>query len=483
MPSRPGPQRPLQSPETSLQRISRRVAVGDRQGAWCLLSWARLPALQCPPPCTAGHLTGRDTGSDHDDRDECAAPPVRRVSRQPVCRASSTSIRAGLRARPGADLLSRLAVHRARLRAAEAGQLPHRADRRLPDRAGARGHGVDPRLPQLLPPSRLAAVQRRARHARPSSSVPTTSGPTTSTGGCSPRARWARVSTRPVRPEAGALRDASAATSSSAWPRRPPDFAPIARSCRALPRAAPARARQGRLRVHDHREGQLEARLGKQPRVLPLRRQPPGTVHAPSRKHRPSPASAAPTSDPVIVAHWRHCEALGLPSKFRLSPDGRLRTARMPLLGLGGELHAAGEAAVRQGAVRTSRPAPASAPCCSFTIPPPGTTCSPTMPSPSACCRSGPTRTQLTTKWLVHQEAVEGVDYEPRGAHRTSGPRPTSRTAGSSRKTSSASVRRATNPAPSPTCTRAACIQFVEWYSAHLQAHLAQGAGTLTEVA
>ena len=28
------------------------------------------------------------------------------------------------------------------------------------------------------------------------------------------------------------------------------------------------------------------------------------------------------------------------------------------------------------------------------------------------CARLGPTRTQLTTKWLVHREAVEGVDYQ-----------------------------------------------------------------------
>ena len=38
------------------------------------------------------------------------------------------------------------------------------------------------------------------------------------------------------------------------------------------------RRRQSRLRKHDRRKRQLEARLGKQPRVLPLRGEPSGTV-------------------------------------------------------------------------------------------------------------------------------------------------------------------------------------------------------------
>ncbi len=34
------------------------------------------------------------------------------------------------------------------------------------------------------------------------------------------------------------------------------------------------------------------------------------------------------------------------------------------------------------------------------------------MPSPSACCRSAPRKRPVTTKWLVHKDAVEGVDYD-----------------------------------------------------------------------
>ncbi|HEV7136652.1 MAG TPA: aromatic ring-hydroxylating dioxygenase subunit alpha, partial [Steroidobacteraceae bacterium] len=36
--------------------------------------------------------------------------------------------------------------------------------------------------------------------------------------------------------------------------------------------------------------------------------------------------------DPRIAAHWRRCESAGLASEFKLSPDGQMRTARMPLL-------------------------------------------------------------------------------------------------------------------------------------------------------
>ncbi len=87
--------------------------------------------------------------------------------------------------------------------------------------------------------------------------------------------------------------------------------------------AAPSERSQGRLREHHHREGQLEARLGKQPRVLPLRRQPSGTLpHLSGSAERRPACTVAPRT---IPDHRRvtgqSCEAAGLPSEFQMSPD------------------------------------------------------------------------------------------------------------------------------------------------------------------
>jgi len=44
------------------------------------------------------------------------------------------------------------------------------------------------------------------------------------------------------------------------------------------------------------------------------------------------------SEDPAIIRHWVHCESMGLTSRFKLSDDGQMRTARVPLRG-GKELH------------------------------------------------------------------------------------------------------------------------------------------------
>ena len=76
--------------------------------------------------------------------------------------------------------------------------------------------------------------------------------------------------------------------------RRGPAFDAFAEEAEPLPRAARPRQLQGRLREHHRREGQLEARLGEQPRVLPLRRQPPvADPHLPRGPAALAAASAA----------------------------------------------------------------------------------------------------------------------------------------------------------------------------------------------
>ena len=108
----------------------------------------------------------------------------------------------------------------------------------------------------------------------------------------------------------------------------------------------------------------------------------------------------------------QRCEAAGLPSTFRIDPTGQYRVARMPLIERCRQLHDVRQARGEEERCRTTSPPTASARCCSSTTRRPGTTCWATTRSPSACCRSAPTETAVTTKWLVHKDAVEGVDYD-----------------------------------------------------------------------
>ncbi len=116
--------------------------------------------------------------------------------------------------------------------------------------------------------------------------------------------------------------------------------------------------------------------------------------------------------DPDVVAHWERCEAQGLASRFRLSEDGQLRTARMPLIPQAVSYTLSGKPAVR-------RPLTDAIPLSSnigslllFHYP---TTWNHLLADHAISFRVlplSPTRTQLTTKWLVHRDAVAGVDYD-----------------------------------------------------------------------
>ena len=191
----------------------------------------------------------------------------------------------------------------------------------------------------------------------------------------------------------------------------PPDFAPFRAHDRALSRAAPSARRQGRLREHDHREGQLEARLGKQPRVLPLRRQPSRTL--PTFPEAPTVTGVQGAEDDPEIAGALGEVRGGRPAE-RVPHRPSRPVPRRPHAAAARcrELHHDRQARRPADSCPTTSRQTASARCCCSTTRRPGTTCSATTPSPSACCRSAPTETAVTTKWLVHKDAVEGVDYD-----------------------------------------------------------------------
>ncbi|PYE36141.1 Rieske 2Fe-2S family protein [Rhizobium sp. PP-F2F-G38] len=114
--------------------------------------------------------------------------------------------------------------------------------------------------------------------------------------------------------------------------------------------------------------------------------------------------------DPVISEHWSRCEASGLPSEFCIDATGQFRVARMPLIQDAESYTMSGARAVKR---RLSDAVPQShiGTLLMFHYP---STWNHVLADHAITFRVlplGPELTQVTTKWLVHKDAVEGVDY------------------------------------------------------------------------
>ncbi|GAB4183033.1 MAG: aromatic ring-hydroxylating dioxygenase subunit alpha [Thalassobaculales bacterium] len=116
-------------------------------------------------------------------------------------------------------------------------------------------------------------------------------------------------------------------------------------------------------------------------------------------------------TDEATRAHAARCEAAGLPSAFRLSADGQYRTVRVPLEGEAVSLTMNGRAAVsRPLSDAVTEPAIGSMLLFHY----PGTW-NHVLGDHAISFRVlplSPTETEVTTKWLVHRDAVEGRDYD-----------------------------------------------------------------------
>ena len=115
-------------------------------------------------------------------------------------------------------------------------------------------------------------------------------------------------------------------------------------------------------------------------------------------------------NDPVILEHWNRCQAAGLPSQFAMDPAGQYRAARMPLIEGVESYTMSGQNAVKR---RLSD---------DVTIDKIGTmllfhypaTWNHMLGDHAISFRVLPIsaeETAVTTTWLVHKDAVEGVDY------------------------------------------------------------------------
>ncbi|TWH25290.1 MULTISPECIES: aromatic ring-hydroxylating dioxygenase subunit alpha [unclassified Aminobacter] len=114
--------------------------------------------------------------------------------------------------------------------------------------------------------------------------------------------------------------------------------------------------------------------------------------------------------DPEIVAHWEKCEAIGLPSAFTIDESGQYRVTRVPLLRDAISYTISGRKAVQMRLsdnVHMDRIG-------SLLLYHYPTTWNHILSDHAVTFRVLPisaTETAVTTKWLVHKDAVEGIDY------------------------------------------------------------------------
>lgn len=119
----------------------------------------------------------------------------------------------------------------------------------------------------------------------------------------------------------------------------------------------------------------------------------------------------AAEADPEMQEHWTRCEAAGLPARFRIDETGQFRATRAPLIGQATSYTMTGRAAVKRRLAETFAQERIGA-LLLYHYP---TTWNHVLDDHAVTFRVLPisaTETAVTTKWLVHKDAVEGVDYD-----------------------------------------------------------------------
>ena len=178
--------------------------------------------------------------------------------------------------------------------------------------------------------------------------------------------------------------------------------------------------------------------------------------------------------DPRIAAKVAHWESIGLPSQFSISANGQYRTARMPLIEGAVAYTMTGNAAVRRPLTDSVQEKDIGT-LLLFHYP---TTWNHVMGDHAISFRLlplGPTQTQLTTKWLVHKDAVEGVDYDLKEltevwlATNFADKR-------ICQENQIGVMSPAYEPAPYSPIHEDGAAQFVDWYASHLEGRLIEDA-------
>ncbi len=183
--------------------------------------------------------------------------------------------------------------------------------------------------------------------------------------------------------------------------------------------------------------------------------------------------------EPVIAAHWAKCEAAGLPSRFHLHPSHQWRFVRIPLLGAGESFTLDGKAAVPTKRLSTAPFADAGS-LLFFHYP---NSWNHFLGDHATVFRILPisaTETEVTTKWLVHKDAVEGVDYDLKNLTQV-----WVATNDEDRAVVEENQRGVNSPAfvpgPYSTIQEDGVIQFVDWYCQTLGDRVGGGARMAAE--
>jgi glycine betaine catabolism A len=178
-------------------------------------------------------------------------------------------------------------------------------------------------------------------------------------------------------------------------------------------------------------------------------------------------------SDPEMLAHWAKCEAAGLPSRFRIDERGQFRATRAPLLRDAVSYTTTGRRAVARNlsdGIGTDR----IGALLLYHYP---TTWNHVLGDHAVTFRVLPisaTETAVTTKWLVHKDAVEGVDYDLETLTHV-----WTETNDEDRRIveeNALGIRSpAYEPGPYSEMHEGGVIQFVDWYAGFLEPRLAKG--------
>lgn len=186
--------------------------------------------------------------------------------------------------------------------------------------------------------------------------------------------------------------------------------------------------------------------------------------------------------DPETAEHWAKCEAIGLPSKFQIDEEGQFRAARMPLLRDAISYTISGRKAVHMrlsDQVNMDR----IGTLLLFHYP---TTWNHVLSDHAITFRVTPisaTETAVTTKWLVHKDAVEGIDYRLEELTHV-----WTETNDQDRQIVEENARGIQSPAYQPgpysEVHEGGVAQFVDWYSRFMESRLSgEGSSKLRSVA
>jgi len=176
--------------------------------------------------------------------------------------------------------------------------------------------------------------------------------------------------------------------------------------------------------------------------------------------------------NPKTAARWARWESIGLPSRFHISANNQYRTLRTPLLEGSVSFTMSGKAAVRRPLSDAVTEADVGT-LLLFHFP---TIWNHVLADHAISFRVlpiSPTRTQLTTKWLVHRDAVEGVDYDLKELTEVW----LATNAADTRNCQENQIgvnSPAYSPAPYSPVHEAGVTQFVHWYCTHLEARLTE---------